>query len=38
MYIKFKFLKGIGYDVVFVFVYFIEKMGCEGLLVEIDYN
>ncbi|ENM5917083.1 spermidine/putrescine ABC transporter substrate-binding protein [Vibrio mimicus] len=38
MYTKLKLLKGTGYDVVFASAYFIEKMGREGLLAEIDHN
>jgi spermidine/putrescine transport system substrate-binding protein len=38
MYTKLKLLKGTGYDVVFASAYFIEKMGREGLLAELDHN
>lgn len=37
MYTKLKLVKGSGYDVVFASAYFIEKMGREGLLAEIDH-
>ncbi|MCS0351274.1 MULTISPECIES: ABC transporter substrate-binding protein [Vibrio] len=37
MYTKLKLLKGGGYDVVFASAYFIEKMGREGLLTELDH-
>ncbi|WP_172559076.1 ABC transporter substrate-binding protein [Vibrio fluvialis] len=37
MYTKLKLLKGTGYDVVFASAYFIEKMGREGLLAELDH-
>ncbi len=38
MYTKLKLLKGTGYDVVFASAYFIEKMGREGLLAQLDHN
>ncbi|CAH8192416.1 polyamine ABC transporter substrate-binding protein [Vibrio aestuarianus] len=38
MYTKLKLLKGGGYDVVFASAYFIEKMGREGLLAELDHT
>jgi len=38
MYTKLKLLKGTGYDVVFASAYFIEKMGREGLLAELDHS
>ncbi|WPC76754.1 ABC transporter substrate-binding protein [Vibrio porteresiae] len=38
MYTKLKLLKGTGYDVVFASAYFIDKMGREGLLAEIDHS
>ncbi len=38
MYTKLKLLKGTGYDGVFASAYFIEKMGREGLLAELDHN
>ncbi len=38
MYTKLKLLKGGGYDVVFASAYFIEKMGREGLLAELDHE
>lgn len=38
MYTKLKLLKGTGYDVVFASAYFIDKMGREGLLAELDHN
>lgn len=37
MYTRLKLLKGTGYDVVFASAYFIEKMGREGLLSELDH-
>lgn len=37
MYTKLKILKGTGYDVVFASAYFIDKMGREGLLAELDH-
>lgn len=38
MYTRLKLLKGTGYDVVFTSAYFIEKMGREGLLSELDHE
>lgn len=38
MYTKLKLLKGSGYDVVFASAYFIDKMGREGLLAELDHS
>lgn len=38
MYTKLKLLNGSGYDVVFASAYFIEKMGREGLLTQLDHN